>query len=421
MTPVQNHTEHKIIAIVDAYSSGALYPAEFKKRGYDCVHIQSSLDLHPGWFHSFQPGDFIAKLVHQGDLDATIRQLSPYSPDAVIAGAECGVILADALSEKMGLKTNGTKLSEARRNKYLTHELLREHGVPSAHQIKSDRIDNILNWATTRNIWPVVIKPLNSAGSDCVQICHSSSEIKEAFASIVGKKNQMHLVNHEVLAQEFLEGDEYIVDTVSCEGQHNVCAIFRYKKIHIHRQPVYENQILLPVTGPVQKALCDYSLQVLEAFNFKYGPTHLEMMLTKRGPVLVEINARLDGAMCPLLIHECTGYGQVQRTADAYLNRDQFFKLKPHPYELKKNGMILHFISEQSGLIQDLCYLDRIKELPSFFSLNLNVHKNEFLEKTIDLISSPGHVKLAHEDLAVLNRDYEAIRQWEREGIFVVR
>lgn len=49
-----------------------------------------------------------------------------------------------------------------------------------------------------------------------------------------------------------------------------------------------------------------------------------------------------------------------------------------------------------------------------------NVHEDDSLEKTIDLVSSPGHVKLAHEDLTVINRDYETIRKWEKEGIFVV-
>ena len=38
---------------------------------------------------------------------------------AVFAGAETGVILSDMLSEKLGLRSNGTKLSEARRYGHL--------------------------------------------------------------------------------------------------------------------------------------------------------------------------------------------------------------------------------------------------------------------------------------------------------------
>ena len=45
-------------------------------------------------------------------------------------------------------------------------------------------------------------------------------------------------VNHEImndkmLAQEYLEGTEYVVDCVSYEGQHVACAIWQYRVITI--------------------------------------------------------------------------------------------------------------------------------------------------------------------------------------------
>jgi len=46
----------------------------------------------------------------------------PFHIVALIPGAETGVELADRLSEKLGLRSNGEKGSEARRNKYVMGE-----------------------------------------------------------------------------------------------------------------------------------------------------------------------------------------------------------------------------------------------------------------------------------------------------------
>lgn len=410
-----------IIVLVDAYSSGSLYPAEFKKRGFDCIHVQSSPDLDPAWLVSFQPEDFIENIVHHGDTDKTIRLLAAYSPAAVLAGSECGVMLADRLSEKMGLKTNGTKLSEARRNKYLTHELLRQNGIPCADQIKSDRVDEILEWAIKRNIWPVVLKPQDGAGTEFVSFCNSEEELRQAFLMTVGRKNQMGTVNREMLVQEFLNGDEYVVDTVSCEGQHFICALWKYQKIRFeNKYPVYTGGSLLPSTGNIQEQLAHYALPILTALEIKHGPAHTEIILTQSGPRLVEVNARAHGARVPLFARACIGYGQIEMSVDAFLDPLRFFQHAAHPYVIKKQGSYFHFVSTQDGIVRTIRHLNDIKALPSFHGISLNVSVGHPLKKTIDLDSSPGYVNLLHDNPAVIQRDYEAIRQWEQEGIFII-
>ena len=46
----------------------------------------------------------------------------PFPVIAVIPGAETGVELADQLSDRLGLRSNGSVGSDARRNKYLMGE-----------------------------------------------------------------------------------------------------------------------------------------------------------------------------------------------------------------------------------------------------------------------------------------------------------
>ena len=67
--------------------------------------------------------------------------------------------------------------------------------------------------------------------------------------------------------QEFLAGDEYVVDTVSRAGAHKVVAIWRYDKRDYHGSPVvYHGMQLLNVGSdpPLLSAMVAYVTSVLE-------------------------------------------------------------------------------------------------------------------------------------------------------------
>merc|ERR1740139_2035700 len=90
-------------------------------------------------------------------------------------------------------------------------ERLRECGVPAAEQLRSGNLPELLAWAKNRDRWPLVAKPTGSSGSDGIFFCQGPEDITMAH-------------------QEFLDGTEYIVDTVSHEGKHLCCAVWAYTK-----------------------------------------------------------------------------------------------------------------------------------------------------------------------------------------------
>ena len=61
----------------------------------------------------------------------------------------------------------------------------------------------------------VVVKPARGAASGDVYVCRGEEEVKTAFEKIKGSPKYGGGVNEEVLVQEYLEGQEYAVDTVS--------------------------------------------------------------------------------------------------------------------------------------------------------------------------------------------------------------
>ena len=116
-----------------------------------------------------------------------------------------------------------------RRDKKLQQELIKENGLRSVRQACGTEFSQVESFLRSEE-YPVVLKPVESAGSDGVKLCHDFNEAKEHFDVLM--KSEM--VNGgevpAVLCQEFLKGKEYVVDHVSRDGVHKTTMVWVYDK-----------------------------------------------------------------------------------------------------------------------------------------------------------------------------------------------
>lgn len=159
---------------------------------------------------------FRADLAYPGNEDDVVRALAAHAPVAVICGSEFGVEAADTIAARLGLRGNDPKLSTARRDKSRMSEVLAAAGVPVAAQLRATTSEQVLRWREEQALDEVVLKPLDSAGSEDVFFCTDGLEIAGAVKRILGKDNLMMRANRSVLAQERLEGAE-LVSTPSAD------------------------------------------------------------------------------------------------------------------------------------------------------------------------------------------------------------
>jgi len=336
-----------------------------------------------------------------------------------LAGGEAGVDLADALSEHMKVRTNGTDIPN-RRDKKVQQEIIRRHGLRSVRQAGGDKFEDVEDFLKTEP-YPVVLKPVESAGSDGVKLCHSFEEAKEHFHVLM--KSQM--VNGgecpAVLCQEFLRGKEYVVDHVSRDGEHKTVMLWVYDKRPCHGSAfVYFGCVPLDSESPEAKILIPYVRGVLDALKFKNGPSHAEVMMTPDGPCLVEMNCRAhggDGNWRPLCLALTGGYSQVEATVDAYLDKKQFSIIpdKP-PSPFKAAGQEVILVSYGRGVVKSTPGFEDIKQLPSFVYLETGVRPGSQVDYTVDLFTGIGSVILMHHDARVLEEDVRYIREMEKNN-----
>ncbi|WP_274563189.1 ATP-grasp domain-containing protein [Streptomyces spiramyceticus] len=405
----------KTAVIVDGYSTGTFLPPAFARLGIDLVHVHSTADpmstmLQPdlgAYRENFHCPDDAA-------FERTVEALTALGPVAVLAGQEPGVPLADALSERLGLATNGTALSSARRDKYEMIEALRRAGVHCADQYKSTSPQALADWAERAGSYPVVVKPLSSASTDHVYRCHSSAEVLAAARAVLGSTDIFDRPNTEALVQSFLEGTEYIVDTVSVDGDRYVCGVWEYEKqILPGGKNIYDLDVLLdPDTEPVPELIA-YVDTVLKALGIEHGPAHAEVIMTPQGPALVEIGARLNGNMNPGFHDICLGANQADLTALAYARPQEFTdRYAGRVYSPRAAAAVHSTRTELDGVVeavnQDV--VDRIAALPSVHLVGVKLAPGKRISPTADLLTSPMRIFLTAPDPATIRADRDTIQ-----------
>jgi biotin carboxylase len=415
MAPIISNHRPRLCAIVDAQGTGRFLPEALLPYGTQCVHVQSaSPDIHiPADQHGIA-----VQVQHEGDVEATAAALRELGADYVFAGAEAGVELANVLANRLGLPGNGMSNPRALRNKHEMARTVREAGLAAVDSCLSASADDLVAWARVGGKWPVVLKPAESAGGDNVIFCFSAGDIRRAYERIMASSDRYGRQNTSVLAQQFLTGEEYYVNTISRNGIHHIAEIWHYHKRWAGNRLIYDYEHPVPATSPVAMSAGSYVLAVLDALEIYNGAGHTEVMYGARGPVLVECGARLGGSQLPHIASRCFGTDQVKLTALSIARPVDFARIAGEPYRLATRLRYVSLINPQPGVVPASSALEPIRSLPSFVEMALTEPEGRPLPQTVDLRTSAGFVYLMSADADRLNEDYRRLRALEETGLY---
>lgn len=417
--------EDRHVVIVDGYSTGAYYIDLLKAKGIPAVHVRSIPESENAAIvhmvdHALDAtrNKYAALVDGTGPIDALVETLKDFAPAAVIVGCETGVELADMLATRLGLPGNDPILGEASRDKYLMHQAVAKAGSRSLKSWLGNDPAELVQWVKATGL-PVVVKPPRSSGADGVHVCTTVEETKNAFDSLLGSKSILGEPITQVLAQEFVEGDEVVVNTVSCKGCHMISDLWRYRKlITADGRSIYDGAELVQDFKEMTDETLAYAFSVLDALGIVQGPAHMEVMLTPTGPVLIECGARPMGASYPQeLLRESLGYTQLELALESYLDPQTFSKRLEQPYRRFKHFLIKVLISTREGNLESVPGISLLASLPSVRSGNfISCLENDSIVRTIDLLSAPGSIFLCHEDENILKQDHAIIRELEEDA-----
>lgn len=195
---------------------------------------------------------------------------------------------AAAIAQRLGLPFHEPQTIRATREKVEMRRVLRECGLDDTHAEVVGNAGDIEAFAAAHG-YPVVVKPLDARGSLGVSIVGSRGEVAQALTWYCA-----HSSAHRMMVEQFLEGEELSVEAFSEEGLHRVICVTRKYK-HPRTNVETGHCLPAPLDAGARDAIEAYVEAVLTALGIRSGPSHTEVIMTARGPRLVETHPRIGG------------------------------------------------------------------------------------------------------------------------------
>ena len=322
------------------------------------------------------------------------------------------VELATTLANDLGLPCNPKENLGQMTRKSEMHNALKRAGLRYIHGTMAKTLEEALQFFHSLQDHAVVLKPTHSAGSLSVFVCTNEDEIKNGFNQILGSVDMFGQTNDAVLVQECIQGEEYIVNTITRKGKSYISAMYKYQKVQLQGgaklYDVTEN-ITEAELGrhPEFREMMQYALDVNRAIGIEYGPVHAEFMIDEKGPVLIEVNCRICGGdMTSKFLDTMHGHHETNRSLEAYLDAAGFEAHYKAGYKPAGKGYFKTIITPYDCDIVDAPVVRFAKQLPSFINVTgIEEHTKRHMPRTIDLYSNGGKIALAHKDPQIVEAD----------------
>jgi biotin carboxylase len=228
------------------------------------------------------------------DQEEVYRQALIYQPDIVMTSTSDGPVRTAAyVNEKLGKRPDlSYEDSLCATIKNRMRDRLKEGGVPIPAYFAVEDQQAFLRAAAFFK-GRCIVKPADNAGSRGVVLLEGRKTEEELIWTYAYSRE--HSRNGMVMVEEVMEGHEVSVEAMTAEGETTVIAI---TDKFITPPPYFVEIGHSQPSCLAAESLClveQAALAAVKAIGLQNGPSHTEVMVTKDGPKIVELAARLGG------------------------------------------------------------------------------------------------------------------------------
>ncbi|MCF5826808.1 ATP-grasp domain-containing protein, partial [Pseudomonas syringae] len=213
---------------------------------------------------------------------------------------ECHVELAALLREEFGIEGDTLEVVSNFRDKVRMKGAVNSKGIriPAFAKLDQARLARDPEGYYTELCaafgLPLVIKPVNSAGSFEVSIVHDKAGFLTTRDQITAS-----LFHFEYEVDEFINGQMFQCDSFVVDGEVRYCGLLELGCTNfdfVQGKPLS----VIPVLDPALKSRLEaFNRDVIAALNFRNGSTHHELFVDHASgePIFLEIAARVPGGI----------------------------------------------------------------------------------------------------------------------------
>lgn len=224
------------------------------------------------------------------DEDAVLAAAEDYQPDGIMTLAtDMPMRGVSKASDKLHLYSISYETAVKATDKYDMIKAFKEHDVPSPWFFAVDTLEE-LKMHESDVTFPCIIKPTDNAGSHGIAKVHCFKELLDNY-------EYAHSCSRhgKVIVEEYLDGPEVSVEVMVVDGEVHILQIT--DKITTEAPHFVEMGHMQPSRLPLatKQAICDVTIAACKAIGIDKGPAHVEMKVTKHGPMMIELGARMGG------------------------------------------------------------------------------------------------------------------------------
>jgi len=324
------------------------------------------------------------KQIAGDDVDGLVALAKDLKNTQDLAGCYCGSdfgLMAVACVGAVCL-TPAPKPQNVERalNKFTSTNVLRETGVSVPQGGCVESFADLKSLATTIG-YPIIVKPIDSSGSRGVRTVLNPTELEEAF-------KEAQKFSKAIMVERVIEGDHIDVNGLFIDDVFYPCGLLsRFFSPQPFNYPVWGGEPCL-----LNDAACQAVYDVVEAgaraLGLTHGPVKADVIVSKDGPVVLEIAPRFHGDVSTSFVTPLATGNSASQAWFAYLAGHSFKEFLPNDTGASMSGWMGVF-PDQPGRFDGLDGIEDALKTPGI--------------DRIETIKKPGYkVDAIADNLAVM-------------------
>lgn len=290
---------------------------------------------------------------HHIDGIMTLASDMPMRSVAIVA-KEMGLV---GISEETALKAT---------NKAEMRQCLKECGVPIPQFFRvssKEEYEKAIHYFRTTQL-KCIVKPADNSGSRGVDLLSDLSD--EELISRAYEYSKSYSRGGDIVVEEYMEGPEVSVETLSVDGECHIIQIT--DKLTTGAPYFVEMGHSEPSALPedVKIRISEVASAAVKALGIANGPSHTEIKVTKDGPKIVELGARLGGDnITTHLVPLSTDVDMVECCIKIALGEE------PDMAKKCEFGSAIRYFKTDKGIITNISGLEDAKRLEGVIQVSI--------------------------------------------------
>ena len=343
-----------------------------------------AVDMNPEAI-GFKEDGIIKEVISTIDIPKVVEAAKRNQVDGVMTlASDMPMRSVAAVAKELGLIgiTDDTALKAT--NKAEMRKALKEHGVPIPKFFKVSSREEYENAVAEFDV-PFIVKPADNSGSRGIfKIAEltDSQTICDAY-----DYSRASSRNGDVVVEEYMNGPEVSVETLSVDG---VCHVIQITdKLTTGAPHFVEMGHSQPTKHSLEIAekIRDVAIAANKAIGITNGPSHTEIIVTEEGPKIVELGARLGGdCITTHLVPLSTGVNMVECCIKIALGE------KPDIEPKFNKGSAIRYFHQHAGTVKSIEGVDEAQKIDGIQQISIVHGVGEKITEVIDSGSRMGFV-----------------------------